>query len=834
MKKWVLSLLMVLAVNASATMNKDGLKGINKTHSAQTMGHSNLGISILGDVTNDASVVDGGLLTQTVYGQSEKSYAEIDEFWGVNAYVAVGLGIWHYFDFSIMLPIYYEDFSNPNIEGIGSGYEIYGTQNSGVGNIRPTLKIRLPLPEDQVFDVAFVGSADFGTSDESQKGIWMREPEYIRTDSTRQVQAFGIKETTIRTKLAVTIDFDKLDNGIPLQFHLNGGYRFHIDAPNNDNIFSTSVALEWQPLQVLSLFAEYYADFMPNVKNNYGGEEVLDLNELTMGLVFHLPGGLDIHAGAHIYLGSDNYLTEINTLDDGSRVVTYAGRVNPGFYGYGGITWNMFLIPLDRDGDGVPDKEDRCPDEYGSPQNFGCPWPNPDIDEDGICDPWVAEKGLLGEFADICDGIDRCPNEAGDGDDGCPLDNPDIDGDGVCDAWVSQKNMLDRFKDVCSGVDNCPTQQGPLTNFGCPDDNPDADGDGICDPWVSQKNRLKDFAGICKGYDECPGEAGPVANKGCPWPDPDTDGDGMCDPWVTEKKMGYFFETSADPDVKKCKGLDKCPYEYGPADNDGCPLDNPDADGDGVCDPWVSQKGMLDRFQDICTGIDKCPGEPGPVFAQGCPVDNPDIDMDGVCDPWVAQKGMLDAFKDVCDGIDKCPTEAGPADNDGCPLDNPDTDGDGVCDPWVTQKKMLDRFKDICVGMDRCPFDPGPVESNGCPAPKIEENVKLEGVTFKSGSSVLEANAKKVLKTIAEQLLAPENKSVNVEIHGHTDNTGSAKKNKTLSQQRAQSVVNYLASQGVPKNRMKAFGHGSEEPVADNSTKDGREQNRRIEMHRAD
>ncbi len=243
---------------------------------------------------------------------------------------------------------------------------------------------------------------------------------------------------------------------------------------------------------------------------------------------------------------------------------------------------------------------------------------------------------------------------------------------------------------------------------------------------------------------------------------------------------------------------------------------------------------MLDQVKNICHGIDKCPAEPGPAVTGGCPTEDPDIDKDSVCASWVTEKGMLDVFKNQCHGVDKCPLDAGPADNNGCPLDNPDQDKDGVCDAWVTQKKMLDRFKDVCTGIDHCPLDSGSVANKGCPVQEIKENVKLEGVTFKSGSSILETNAKKVLKQVAEQLLAPENSKVNIEIHGHTDNVGKPAKNKTLSQQRAQSVVNYLASQGVPKSRMKAFGHGDEEPVADNSTAEGREQNRRIEMHRVE
>src|SRR5574344_984154 len=776
----------LLAMNAPATLNKDAMMGVDKTQSAQSLGHSKLGIAVLGDVTRDTKVFQdaGGQLHQ-YNSNGTVTNANVTDFWGANAYVAMAIGIWHYFDFGVTLPVYYEQFSPDYLNNTactpnGCPQEITGTKKGGMGDLKANLKIRFPLPEDQVFDVAVIGGASFGTADPSRSGAWVREPEYL---SQTNSAAYGFKQTTLRGTLAATVDFDKLDDGIPLQIHLNGGYRYVMSHEAYvDHVYSASAAVELTPVEFISFFAEYYWDIIPDV-----GDDNIDSKELTGAVVFHTPAGLDFHIGGEMYLGSDSkYVSNVPSYSNESRTIKTNSRINPDYAVYGGITWAGFLLPQDRDGDGVMDNDDRCPDEKGHPKNQGCPLGEPDLDQDGICDPWVSEKGLLDEFKDVCEGIDKCPNEAGEGDDGCKLDDADPDKDGVWDGGVAQKKMQDRFKDVCTGSDNCPSQKGPAMNLGCPMDNPDADGDKICDPWVSQKNKLGDFAEMCKGYDECPGEAGPVANKGCPWPDPDVDGDGMCDEWVTQKKMGYFFENSTDSTVKKCKGLDKCPNEYGPADNDGCPLENPDPDSDGVCDSWVSEKKMQERFADICHGIDKCPAEPGPAVTGGCPTEDPDIDKDSVCASWVTEKGMLDVFKNQCHGVDKCPLDAGSVDNKGCPVE------------------------------------------------EIKENVKLDGVTFKSGSSILETNAKKVLKQIAEQLLAPENSKVNIEIHGHTDNVGKSAKNKKLSQQRAQAVVNYLASQGVPKSRMKAFGHGDEEPVADNSTAEGREQNRRIEMHRVE
>ncbi len=111
---------------------------------------------------------------------------------------------------------------------------------------------------------------------------------------------------------------------------------------------------------------------------------------------------------------------------------------------------------LDRDGDGILDAQDLCPDTPGIAALNGCP----DKDGDGITDA-----------------SDKCPDVAGIAAfDGCP----DTDGDGITDA-----------------EDNCPNEAGPAENSGCP--IKDRDGDGVIDD-----------------NDNCPDEAGTAANNGCP------------------------------------------------------------------------------------------------------------------------------------------------------------------------------------------------------------------------------------------------------------------------------------------------------------------------------
>jgi len=74
------------------------------------------------------------------------------------------------------------------------------------------------------------------------------------------------------------------------------------------------------------------------------------------------------------------------------------------------------------------------------------------------------------------------------------------------------------------------------------------------------------------------------------------------------------------------------------------------------------------------------------------------------------------------------------------------------------------------------------------------------------------------------------NKSIKIEIGGHTDNTGTVKHNLVLSKNRAKSVFEYLIDKGINKKRLSFKGYGSKIPIADNKTKKGKALNRRTEI----
>jgi outer membrane protein OmpA-like peptidoglycan-associated protein len=230
--------------------------------------------------------------------------------------------------------------------------------------------------------------------------------------------------------------------------------------------------------------------------------------------------------------------------------------------------------------------------------------------------------------------------------------------------------------------------------------------------------------------------------------------------------------------------IDKCPTE--PEDKDGF------EDEDGCPDPDNDKDGILDK-------VDKCPNDPedkdGFEDEDGCP--DPDNDKDG----------LLDAD-------DKCPNEAGPKENGGCP--DKDKDGDGVVDR-----------------LDKCPDVPGPADNDGCPKPKLivvtKEKIELkQKVHFATNKSTIFADSFPMLSEVADVLKA--HAEMRVRIEGHTDSRGTLKHNMKLSEDRAESVRTFLVEHGVDATHMEARGFGPTQPIDDNRTAKGRENNRRTEF----
>lgn len=299
----------------------------------------------------------------------------------------------------------------------------------------------------------------------------------------------------------------------------------------------------------------------------------------------------------------------------------------------------------------------------------------------------------------------------------------------------------------------------------------------------------EDSDSVFDGFDQCAGTpmGATVDGRGCP---SDTDADQVFNGLdaCPNTPAGALVDSSGCPSDLDADGifdgLDQCPDTPPGAltDGQGCPLDG---DGDTVFD-----------------GLDRCPATPVGVTvdATGCPSDS---DMDGVLNE-----------------VDECPNTPQGAQVDARGCVPADSDRDGVDD-------LTDRCPNTAPGQS--------VDNVGCPVLFVvaEETgevqpLVLRGVNFATGSSRLTDDSFEVLNTVAVSLLAhPE---VRIEIGGHTDATGSLATNQRLSQARAESVLQYLARRGVDPSRMTAVGYGPDQPIATNTTAEGRAQNRRVEL----
>ena len=116
-------------------------------------------------------------------------------------------------------------------------------------------------------------------------------------------------------------------------------------------------------------------------------------------------------------------------------------------------------------------------------------------------------------------------------------------------------------------------------------------------------------------------------------------------------------------------------------------------------------------------------------------------------------------------------------------------------------------------------------DANGLKAIKVTFD---SGILFATNKSNLSAEAKSNLKKFADEM--KDLSDTDITIYGHTDNTGSAEVNERLSLQRANAVSAELQADGIAKSRITTEGKSFTMPVADNSTAEGRAQNRRVEV----
>jgi len=266
---------------------------------------------------------------------------------------------------------------------------------------------------------------------------------------------------------------------------------------------------------------------------------------------------------------------------------------------------------------------------------------------------------------------------------------------------------------------------------------------------------------------------------------------------------------------------------------------NPDTDGDGLSDGDELNIYHTDPLKADSDGDQLTDGDE--VNNTKTDPNNPDTDGDKLNDfeelnTYHTDPLIVDTDADGLSDYDEIMTyKTDP--------NNTDTDGDKLSDgdevlktnssPLLvdTDEGGIDDYDEVMRGTNpNDPVDDFPEEE------MIEvdrgESVVLTGVQFASGKADITPESEPILKKALNTMIAYPMMTILIE--GHTDNTGSLALNMKLSQQRADAVMNWLIDHGIDASRLEAKGMGPHNPIADNATKEGRAENRRIEFVRTD
>ena len=320
--------------------------------------------------------------------------------------------------------------------------------------------------------------------------------------------------------------------------------------------------------------------------------------------------------------------------------------------------------------------------------------------------------------------------------------------------------------------------------------------------------------------------------------------------YLTAKAGLNFYFGSSDGDDDDNDGLTN-----GEERKFGTDPNNPDSDGDGLKDGEEVKRYKTNPLRADTDGDGIPDGEE--IIKYHTAPTKMDTDGDGLTDGDEIFKYKTDPLKVDTDGdglsdgdeVVKYHTDPLRVDTDGDGLSdwdevksyktdptNPDTDGDGLMDGDEVKKYHTNPLK---ADTDGGGVDDGTEVKNGTnpldpkdDVPIVLEKGKttvLEGVNFETGSATLTKESESTLERVFVSLV--QHPELRIEIAGYTDNVGSPRTNQRLSQRRADMVSQWLVRKGVAATRMTTVGKGELDPIAPNSSPEGRAKNRRIEFH---
>jgi outer membrane protein OmpA-like peptidoglycan-associated protein len=750
----------------NGNVNYYGQLGVHKTQSAQTLGH---GVFGLGFFLEGAGL--NNMVGEISPYQSEGVYIEPTTFIGINGYPFLSLGLSDIFDFSFSIPLHGEALIVKADDIVYMDSDNLST--FGWGNLQISAKLRAPFNDDFPFDIALLLAGFIGTGRTDDHGLWVHDPAFLNINESniddRAPSTYTNGNAMFKIGAALTFDFNRMKVKLPFLLHLNGAYRMTLGQSAQDypNVPNFSAALELTPSQYISIFTEYYQDFpleFPKVKN--GKEDYAATSTFTVGTSFHLSKNVDLQLGYQVRTGGDEQIDNLsfpresrlynNNTTVSKRSFNYSSTLIPKHVGFFGLTIRIF-----------PAKEVVEEEEYR----------NPDTDEDGICDPWVAEAGRQREFSRECKGIDLCPYEAGPKENkGCPV---------VEEATTAPTILFTASPDVI--------QKGQSVTLSWQVNNAkEVSIEGIGTVQASGSRKVKPDESTSYTL-TATGEGGTQTST--------------VEVEITNSPLPAIFFTASPETVQK---------------------------GGTVTLTWQVTNATDISIEGI--GAVKASGNRKVKVTENTSFTITAVGEGGTQTSTAEVEVAAGPLPIILFSINPASIQAGQSATLSWQVTNAtevSIEGIGKVQVKGTrQVKPTEHTVYTLTAVGEGGTQTEMAEVDVTAAPVIEARVNLQGVTFGSGNATLTSNAKKVLDGVAEQLLA--NPQVKIEIQGHTDNVGNPKSNQELSERRAKSVVGYLATKGVKMSRMSAVGYGQDVPIADNNTNDGREQNRRIEMIRVD